>query len=75
MPVSLLTRVRQTAESVQKAERSLHRARLRHYEAIAAARKKHSLAEIGLALGVTRQRVAQLVRWGKSEKKKAKKEP
>jgi hypothetical protein len=71
MAMRPLTRVRKSAEAVERAERDLHETRLRHFEVMMAARAAgHSLAEIGLALGVSRQRVHAFLKWGAKEKAK-----
>lgn len=68
-----LTRIKQTATAVQRAERALHRARLAHADAIAAAHEAgHSLAQIGQVLGVTRGRVHQLITWREEQRKEHK---
>jgi DNA-directed RNA polymerase specialized sigma24 family protein len=65
-----LTRVKYTAAAVERAERALHRARLAHADAIIAAQAGgYSLAQIGQALGITRGRVHQLIRWREDQRK------
>jgi hypothetical protein len=67
-----LTRIKQTAAAVQRAERALHGARLAHADAIVAAHDAgHSYAQIGMALGIGRARVHQLVKW-RAEQKQSK---
>jgi hypothetical protein len=61
-----------SAAAVKRAEDDLRQARLRHYETIMEARQAgHTLAQIGVALGVTRARVAQFIKWGEKTKKGA----
>ena len=68
-----LTRLKQTATAVQRAERALRSARLTHADAIVAAHKAgHSFADIGHALGITRGRVNQLIRWREAQGKERK---
>lgn len=65
-----LTRVKNTAAALERAEGAVHEARLRHVEAIVAAHDAgHSLAQIGQALGVTRQRVHALIAWAEQHRK------
>jgi DNA-directed RNA polymerase specialized sigma24 family protein len=67
-----LTRIKQTATAVQRAERALHDARVAHADAIIAAHDAgHSYAQIGTALGISRGRVHQLVQW-RAEQKQSK---
>jgi hypothetical protein len=73
MPLKPLTRVRFSAAAVDRAERELDRARLEQADAIVAAHGAgHSFAEIGLALGLTRQRIHALVVWRKAQDRKGK---
>ncbi len=63
MSTKSLTRVVHAAENVRRAEDRLRRARLQlHDEIVAAHDGGVTLAAISRALGVTRQRVAQIVR-------------
>jgi len=69
-----LTRVRQTAAAVERAEQALHRARLVHADTLIAAHKAgHSLAQIGQVLGITRGRVHQVIRWRGEQEQSRKK--
>jgi len=57
-----LDRFRRTAERSRRLEAELEKAREDFYEALAAARAEwHSLAELARTLGVTRQRVKQIL--------------
>ena len=60
-----LTRVKRKREAVDRAEQALLEARLELVSEIESAQRAgHSMGEIGLALGVSYQRVHQLLRWG-----------
>jgi DNA-binding MarR family transcriptional regulator len=62
MAASSLSRVRRAAAKVQRAEQTVREARRELRAAIAAARNEgESMAAIARALGVTRQRVSQLL--------------
>jgi DNA-directed RNA polymerase sigma subunit (sigma70/sigma32) len=62
MAASPLSRVRRAAAKVDRAEESVRKARRELRAAIAAARTEgESLAAIARALGVSRQRVSQLL--------------
>lgn len=62
MAASSLTRVRRASAKVHRAEESVRAARSELREAIVSARKDgESLAAIARVLGVTRQRVSQLL--------------
>jgi hypothetical protein len=62
MAASPLSRVRRAAAKVHRAEQTVREARRELRAAIAAARNEgESMAAIARALGVTRQRVSQLL--------------
>jgi len=69
MPLKPTTRVRYSAAAVQRAEEALRQARLDHADTIRAAHEKGlSLAQIGQALGVSRQRVHALLVWAAEQR-------
>ena len=67
-----LTRVKRARAALERAEQATTEARLALVSEIETAREAgHSLGEIGIALGISHQRVHQLIRWGEGAKKGA----
>jgi TPP-dependent indolepyruvate ferredoxin oxidoreductase alpha subunit len=71
MALRPLTRVRMARERLSRAEQVVDETRLELVKEIEAARKAgHSMGEVGVAMGVSYQRVHQLLKWAQARKPK-----